>query len=134
MDMHERAAGHSGVLRAAARLVDQGWVQGAGARNDDGEPCTPYDPAASAWSAEGAIWAALPDAIGNADMISIGAALVDVAADSLDQYIEDRGDSSSLLLNRYNDAPDRTAHEVAGFLEAVADGIDRYASEGASVT
>ena len=51
------------VLDRAADYVDQGWTQGANARNADGDSWAPDSPDATCWCAMGGIKAALADLV-----------------------------------------------------------------------
>ena len=46
------------LLETAAGLVDLGWTTNANARLADGTPCSPEQPAAACWCAQGALTAA----------------------------------------------------------------------------
>jgi len=105
------------VLADATRLVVRGWCQQADARNADGDQVEPWDPQATSWSLLGAIVSVLEAEArdhGEVPLEELAAALYAIAdvieVDSLTQW---------------NDAPERTHHEVVSMLEAAETAFER---------
>jgi hypothetical protein len=97
------------VLRKAAAKVRQGWTQRVSARNALGECVSHASPNAVCWCADGALSVVAP--------ISATDAYV-AAIDALGLEIGQRDFVS------WNDAPHRTAEEVASAMERAALTLD----------
>ena len=101
------------LLADARALVESGWSQEADARDSDGEPVEPWEARAASWSLLGAIVAVLErEAARDRDvpLNELAAALTALAH---------RVDSDSL--SAWNDAPERSAHDVANALTVAAE-------------
>jgi hypothetical protein len=106
------------LLRAADRVQFQGWTQDALARDAvgntvvDGKTINPWDPTAAAWCAGGAILAEVGNWTGAWPAINA----LNTELDSL------TGCSSDIV--KFNNAPDRTAGEVADMMRRAAKRLD----------
>ena len=101
------------LLVDARALVESGWSQEADARDSDGEPVEPWEERATSWSLLGAIVAVLErEAARERDipLNELAAALTALAQ---------RVDSDSL--SAWNDAPERSARDVADALTVAAE-------------
>lgn len=98
----------AGLLTRAADIVQfGGWTQGTSARDSDGEAVSPIDTRAVAWCVAGAM------------RVALGMFWVDGSAEyALLDFI--RRDSWWDSIAQWNDAPSRTAGEVADTLRRCA--------------
>jgi hypothetical protein len=94
------------LLVEARRRVERGWCQRTLARDADGRSVLPSDPAATCWSAVGAIIGAADAAVASDDSRRERFALAMHAFSS----VVDAGPQT------WNDRPDRSAPEVVGAL------------------
>ena len=111
--MSDRGPPGLALLAEARALVERGWSQGTDARATDGEPVEPWDERATSWSLLGAIVAVLErEAASDRDvpLNELAAALTALAH---------RVDSDSLTA--WNDAPNRSARDVADALTVAAE-------------
>lgn len=101
-----------GVLRDARELVDHGWAQGSSATTIDQQPVSWSSPAARCFCIGGAVARASdePDDVAGW-MKHYGPAIA-----SLTHVLKNRGSHSSV--QRFNDAPERTIHEVLELFDA----------------
>jgi len=105
------------ILRAAADKLDEGWTQGAHARDGDGRPVHALSQTACAWCAEGAMAAAAGTVtvfIDPAVYEALGAATGRPAPVWL----------QSRKLNLWNDEPGRTKEQVQAAMRAAADQLE----------
>ena len=111
--MSDRGPPGLALLADARGLVESGWAQGTDARATDGEPVEPWDERAVTWSLLGAIVAVLErEAASDRDvpLNELAAALTALAH---------RVDRDSLT--EWNDAPNRSARDVADALTVAAE-------------
>jgi hypothetical protein len=115
LTLHMRAK----VLRRAAELIElpDAWIQGASVADESGQTlwCEFGSPRAAKWCAAGAINTA-------GHQIGVDLATIDAALMALLRSL-----GGSIL--EFNDAPERTADEVAAALRAAADRCDGVSTE-----
>jgi hypothetical protein len=92
------------ILNRAALVVEQGWSQHKSARDFAGREVEAHDPAAMCWCACGAIDVAIRE---------LGAPV-----ELYDRVCNVLGGDQALI--RFNDAPGRSAADVAAFLRSGA--------------
>jgi hypothetical protein len=105
------------LLDGAARLIGQGWAQGADARDGDGAAVKPWEYDAVAWSLLGALVACMEKVAESSE----GDALHSIAAAC--HALAEILDTESL--EAWNDAPERTQVEVADALRLAAAAASR---------
>ena len=106
----------STLLLRSQNLIEQGWTQGADARDADGEPVRPWSSEAVAWSLLGALVAALEaeadensDLAGEKLVLACTALATVIEVDSLESWNDDVARTFDEVLDALDQAATRTA-------------------------
>lgn len=99
-----------------SEYIQEGWRQGAEARDIDGNPCEPNDGNARSWCSTAAIslWPDEPQAL--EILVEMAFLLTD------DDRILDQ-ETAEHLIAEWNDAPERTKEAVVATLQEIEGGV-----------
>ena len=115
--MSDGAALAKEMLLEARASVEQGWCQGASARDGQGSPVQPWSPLAAQWSAIGglvAVWARRRAAASDLERAIAGFQLANVA------LLQAMGSSPA----EWNDRAERTLEDVLAAFERACASLD----------